>query len=78
MVQRAAEPKLKKVGVCWHNDVEDLHPINGSFISVFIKMYPDPHKLVHFTSVPEPTQLLYSFEGLLGVLTILSFYRRRA
>lgn len=58
-VQRAAEPKLESLGFSWDSDVEDVHPIAGSFMSIFMKMYPNPHKLVYVTSVPEPTQLLH-------------------
>lgn len=58
-VQRAAEPKLKSLGFSWDSDVEDVHPIAGSLMPVFMKTFPNPHKLVYVTSIPEPTQLLH-------------------
>ena len=56
-VQRAAEPKLESLGFSWQRDVEDVYPIAGSFMSIFMKMYLKPHKLVYVTSLREVSQL---------------------
>ena len=58
-LQRAAEPKLESLGFSWDSDVEDVHPIVGPVMSVFMKKFPNPHKLVYVTAVPEPIQLLH-------------------
>ena len=57
-VQRAAEPKFKSLGFSWKSDIEDVHPIAGSFMSMSMKIYPNFHKLVYVTSIPEASQLL--------------------
>lgn len=58
-LQRAAEPKLESLGFSWDSDVEDVHPIVGTLMPLFMKSFPNPHKLVYVTAVPEPMQLLH-------------------
>ena len=55
----------------WEADVEDVYPIIGTPIFMFMKEFPNPHKLVFTTLLVDPDELIAALKTALKSWSIL-------
>ncbi len=56
--QELAQPALDRLQMSWAADVEDVYPIIGTSSFVFMKEFPNPHKLIFVTSFPDVERVI--------------------
>ena len=56
--QKLAQPALHRLQMSWAADIEDVYPLVGTSSFVFMKEYPNPHKLVFVTSLSDVERVI--------------------
>ena len=64
-IQRLTRPHLDRLEMSWEADVEDVYPMIGTLSFVFMKDFPNPHKIGYITSLADPDELITALKASL-------------